>query len=93
MTCHPPDGPHLRADQVVLCSGRLAIAGRRLAVGSSSSGQLAVSSSGRFAVSSGGRFAVRSSGRCGAELVAVVQRRRLELEAAPCVHQTLVPDY
>ena len=46
ITCHPPDGPHLRADQVVLCSGRLAIAGRRLAVGSSS---------GRFAVSSGGR--------------------------------------
>ena len=45
ITCHPPDGPHLRADQVVLCSGRLAIAGRRLAVGSS----------GRFAVSSGGR--------------------------------------
>ena len=46
ITCQPPDGPHLRADQVVLCSGRLAIAGRRLAVGCSS-GQLAVSSSGR----------------------------------------------
>ena len=75
ITCHPPDGPHLRADQVVLCSGRLAIAGRRLAVGSSSTGRFAVnSSSGRFAVSSGGRFAVRSSGRCGAELVAVQRR-------------------
>ena len=67
ITCHPPDGPHLRADQVVLCSGRLAIAGRRLAVGSSS-GQLAASSSGRFAVSSGGR--------CGAELAAVQSKRR-----------------
>ena len=66
-TCHPPDGPHLRADQVVLCSGRLAIAGRRLAVSSSS---------GRFAVSSGGRIAVSSSGRCGAELAAVQSKRR-----------------
>ena len=67
ITCHPPaDGPHLRADQVVLCSGRLAIAGRRLAVGSSSSG--------RFAVSSGGQLAVSSGGRCGAELVAVQRR-------------------
>ena len=69
ITCQPPDGPHLRADQVVLCSGRLAIAGRRLAVGSSS---------GRFAVSSGGRLAFSSSGRCGAELVVVVQSKRRE---------------
>ena len=39
ITCQPPDGPDLRADQVVLCSGRLAVG--------SSSGRFAVSSSGR----------------------------------------------
>ena len=73
ITCQPPDGPDLRADQVVLCSGRLAIAGRRLAVGCSS-GRFAVFSSGQLAVSSSGQLAASSSGRCGAELVAVQRR-------------------